>query len=104
MVVGIVVYLLHFSRPFWHARHYVGFVDSADGLQRRLEDHARGQGARIVAAARAVGITFVLARVWPDGDRGFERRIKRRKMTPRYCPICRAKARRQQDVASEVEA
>jgi hypothetical protein len=38
------------------------------------------------------GIGFVLARTW-QGDRFLERTLKRRRMAPRYCPICRQQRR-----------
>ncbi len=37
-----VVYLLHFSRPYQHARHYTGWTED---LLDRLDHHARGHGA-----------------------------------------------------------
>jgi hypothetical protein len=39
------------------------------------------------------GIGFVLARTW-HGDRFLERTLKRHRMAPRYCPICRAERHR----------
>jgi hypothetical protein len=54
----------------------------------------RGRGAALTRAFYERGITFELAVVWP-GSRNYERRIKRRKMGWRMCPICRA-ARRQE--------
>lgn len=79
------VYLLHFEPPYKHARHYTGY---AADIAPRIEAHAHGQGARLTAVAVEAGCTLVLARVWPDGDRSLERRIKRRKEAPRLCPIC----------------
>jgi predicted GIY-YIG superfamily endonuclease len=82
------VYLLHFDRPYRHARHYVGWASDLDG---RLEHHRKGTGARLMAVIAAAGIGFVLARTWP-GDRTLERRIKNRHETPRLCPVCRGEA------------
>jgi hypothetical protein len=53
------VYLLHFERPYKHARHYLGF---AEDLQRRLELHHAGRGARLVQVVVAAGIGFQLVR------------------------------------------
>jgi hypothetical protein len=39
-------------------------------------------------AITLAGITWKVARVWNDGDRALERRLKRRKSGPRLCPIC----------------
>jgi len=93
----LAVYLLHFDRPVapgFPCRHYLGFADGgAEAVERRVERHKRGNGARLVAVARERGIGFVVARIWPDGDRNFERRLKRQKSGPKLCPICRAAAR-----------
>ena len=81
------VYLLHFATPFRHARHYTGF---AFNLEQRLDQHAKGQGARLTQVILEAGIGFELARTWP-GTRKDERRIKNQKCAPRLCPICKAK-------------
>lgn len=85
------VYLLHFSRPFGHAKHYLGH---AVNLERRLEEHARGRGANLVRHALAAGIKFKLARTWEGVDRYEERRLKNRGGKARMCPLCRARRRR----------
>jgi hypothetical protein len=36
-----ITYLLHFSRPYHHARHYLG---SSANLGARIAAHARGRG------------------------------------------------------------
>lgn len=69
----MTVYLLHLSAPLAHARHYVGFARDVD---RRLAHHKNGTGARMLAVAVERGIGFELARVWPEADRTFERRLK----------------------------
>ena len=65
-------YLLHFSEPYQHARHYSG---SAADLQARLAEHEAGRGSRLLAVAKAAGITWTLARTWPGG-RTRERQLK----------------------------
>jgi predicted GIY-YIG superfamily endonuclease len=77
-------YLLHFSKAYKHARHYLG---SADDLLARLDQHNAGHGARLTQVVREAGIDLILARTWP-GDRSFERRLKRQHNSPRLCPIC----------------
>lgn len=92
-----MVYLLHFDRPYCHARHYVGFVDGGPAaLAKRLDKHRRGDGARLLEVITEAGIGFTLARTWPDGDRTFERRLKNRHNAPRLCPCCRAACRHTQ--------
>lgn len=83
--VGIV-YLLHFSRPYYHARHYMGFTLN---LHRRLVTHRRGAGSPLVAAVIDVGIELFLARTWSHATRALEKRGKRYGATARFCPICR---------------
>jgi predicted GIY-YIG superfamily endonuclease len=85
-----VVYLLHFDRPYRHARHYMG---TAQHLDERLARHRSRQGARLMEVVTAAGISFVLARTW-EGSRELERRLKKRKEGPRLCPICTAACRR----------
>ncbi len=80
------VYLLHFDEPYRHARHYLGY---ARDLERRLGEHRAGRGARLIEVITNVGIGFVVARTW-EGDRGLEGALKKRKASPRLCPICRA--------------
>jgi len=91
-----MVYLLHFARPLGdpsnprgQAQHYLG---SADDLEARLERHRQGNGAAIMRAALAAGITWEVARTW-DGGRDLERKLKRQHNSPRLCPICNNSAR-----------
>jgi predicted GIY-YIG superfamily endonuclease len=78
------VYLLHFDRPYRHAKHYTGW---AVDLAARLARHERGDGARLLAVVHAAGIGWQLARTWPGG-RTRERQIKRQGGASRYCPLC----------------
>ncbi len=87
-----MIYLLHFSTPFKHAKHYVGFVESPEMLQARMGKHRRGSGAKLMRAVSNAGIDFLVARVWPNGDRNAERKIKKRKETPALCPVCNINA------------
>ena len=88
------VYLIHFSEPIAHARHYLG---SAKSLNRRLKQHWKGAGARLMGVVRDRGIGWSVARVWPARDarsaRLIERRLKRQHGSVKLCPICRAAAR-----------
>lgn len=87
-----VVYLLHFSEPYEHARHYIGFTTD---LAKRLEEHQRGRsGAKLTEAAAAAGVRFQVVRTWA-GDRNLERRLKKRRSAVRFCPVCAAEHGRQ---------
>ncbi|MGH8472396.1 MAG: endonuclease [Gammaproteobacteria bacterium] len=82
-----IIYLARFQQPYRHARHYLG---STEDLGRRLEEHRGGRGARLMEVIQAHGIGSLLARTW-RGSRILERFLKRRKGTPRLCPICRGR-------------
>jgi len=82
-----MVYLLHFSEKVAdHAQHYIGYSDI--GIERRLERHLNGNGSRLVRAAVQLGIEVKVARLWPNGDRKFERKLKNRKKARCLCPLC----------------
>lgn len=89
-----MVYLLHFSSPYRHARHYVGYASGEEEFARRLREHRAGSGARLMQVVKEAGITFEVARVWPDAGRDFERYLKtRHKRVRALCPLCRAEGR-----------
>jgi hypothetical protein len=48
-----VIYMLHFHRPYKHAMHYVGWTED---LLDRLDRHAKGTGARLIAVIWDAGI------------------------------------------------
>lgn len=82
----MAVYLIHFERPFKHAKHYTGY---ADDVPKRLERHRSGAGARLLRAVQAAGIGWEVAQVWPDGDKTFERKLKKQGGASRHCPVCK---------------
>jgi predicted GIY-YIG superfamily endonuclease len=79
-----MIYLLHISPPYKHARHYIGF---ANDVTARIAEHRAGTGARLPQVAVEAGSKLVLVRTWPGG-RNEERRLKNRKNAPKLCPIC----------------
>lgn len=79
------VYLLHFERRYEHAGHYTGW---AKNIEMRLDEHNRGQGARLTAVVKAAGIGWTVAKTWPGASRTFERQLKNRGGAAKYCPIC----------------
>lgn len=82
-----MVYLIHFSTHFHHAQHYIGFVEKGN-LKRRMTHHRNGSGANLMKHVSNAGIDWQVARTWKDGDRDFERRLKKCKKPFRFCPIC----------------
>jgi predicted GIY-YIG superfamily endonuclease len=87
------IYLLHFDRPFGHARHYLGWTTC---LENRLAEHGKAHGSALMRAVATAGIGWRVAATWP-GDRYRERQLKARGHT-RKCPICRAEANGQTDL------
>lgn len=78
-------YLLHFDGNIHGAQHYLGWSVHID---RRIRQHLRGDGARLVRQALNAGIAVELVRIWITADRRQEYDLKRK--TPKsYCPICR---------------
>lgn len=80
----MAVYLLHFDRPYKHAKHYLGFARDVPAMHARIDKHyaaspGDGKGHRLMQVVRAAGISFTLARVWPDGTRADERSVDRNK-------------------------
>jgi predicted GIY-YIG superfamily endonuclease len=56
-------------------------------VEARLEEHRKGQGARLLQVINDAGIGWWLVRTWM-GDRKPERRLKKWKKSPRLCPVC----------------
>ena len=93
-------YLLHFDRPFGHAKHYLGWAKNLDG---RLWHHRKGTGANLLKHVRAAGIDWSLARTWA-GDRNLERKLKNRGGASRLCPVCLAAQRAKAVAVMEARA
>ncbi len=81
---GGVVYLVHFTEPYRHARHYTGWTVDLDA---RRAEHRGGRGARLLQVSAQAGIGWRLARTW-EGSRARERQLKRQGGASRRCPIC----------------
>lgn len=86
--VGVkgTIYLLHLDPAYKHARHYLGWT--AGDVEDRVFTHVAGRGSPLVRAAVQAGSLVVVARTWDDSDRFEERRMKKTKNVPNYCPIC----------------
>lgn len=87
-------YLLHFNRPFGHARHYLGITQN---LAWRLRRHSKGTGAVLLRHVKAAGIRWQVSREWFEEDkpegltwREFELRLKARGGHAKLCPKCKA--------------
>lgn len=93
--VGVVgsVYIIHFDRAFHHARHYVGWAQD-NNVEERMLKHMNGQGSSLLRAVNGENIPWLIARVWHNADRNFERWLKNQKRTAMFCPHCTDKPRR----------
>jgi predicted GIY-YIG superfamily endonuclease len=87
-----IIHLIHFDEPIGNrskprgmAQHYIGY---ALALIERLQEHARGDGARIMAAVVSYGISWKVVRTW-KGGRKEERKLKNRKKARKICPLCK---------------
>jgi len=84
----VTIYLYHFSEPFGHASHYLG---SAEDYEQRAAKHLSGQGASLLKAVRAAGISWELARQWNSVPRFHEARLHKMKANKGLCPTCSGK-------------
>lgn len=82
-----MVYLIHFSSKLSHAAHYLG---STSNLKRRIARHRANDGAKLLRALNLAGIEWDVVRVW-KGGRDLERKMKRHKNSPSFCPVCNPK-------------
>lgn len=80
------IYLIHFERPYRHARHYLGW---AAHLTARIAHHRNGSGARLLQVVGEAGIDWDVVRTW-RGTRVDEARLKSHKNNVRMCPVCAA--------------
>jgi len=85
------IYLLHFSAPFSHACHYLGW--GRGDAAKRIAAHVAGRGSALTRAVTAAGISLKLVRTW-KGTRSDERALKNRKNAKGLCPICKVEYNR----------
>ena len=94
------LYLLHFSQPLRHARHYLG--QTSRGVETRVVEHRSGaHGARLCRQAVVAGIELRLVRVWKGTPRCEEQRLKNRGGFKTLCPVCRGEAAEDFDLTQE---
>jgi len=95
-----VCYLVCFSEPYTartgqqkkQARHYLGWTVNLD---KRIQLHRANQGARLLAVINAAGIGWAVVRIWDNGSRALELKLKSRHRHADLCPVCQE--RRQQE-------
>ena len=90
-----MVYLIHFETKYRNkCQHYLGWVETKGRLNRRMQKHMCGTGAVLLRYVTAAGISWTLVRVWKDGDKNFERKLKNHKKARIHCPICNPKKKK----------
>lgn len=67
-----------------HALHYIGWTADHD---RRLAEHSAGRGSSFMAEVERREIPWRVVKMW-EGSRTDERKIKNRKESTRFCPVC----------------
>jgi len=78
------VYLIHFERPYKHARHYLGWTVD---IEQRLKSHATGNGARLMEVVTKAGIPWHVSRTWQGGPE-LEQALKTWNNGSRHCFSC----------------
>lgn len=86
------LYILHFTEPIGHMRHYTGYT-SREILADRLHEHitSRTKGGRLVRVAIRLGIGVRLGWTsWCSKKFGRKReaRIKAKRRAPKLCNVC----------------
>lgn len=85
------VYVLHFDKPYKHAKHYTGI---AKNVEKRIKLHRSGRGARLTQVLKEnnIGFRYNVIAEYPTFSeaKSEEKRLKTRIKKPqRYCPICK---------------
>lgn len=88
-----MIYLLHSDTPIGgvgskSASHYLGYCNEGN-LWTRMKLHATDTSrVAIISAFHKMGATLYLVRVWPDGGRALERKLKTMNHYKLRCPVC----------------
>lgn len=91
----ITIYLLHFTKPVNRAWHYCGSTPTRR-FQRRMVEHATGQGAALTRLAGVLGVPWYIVRTWQTDNRELEKQLKREKNLKRHCLFCSTNVANQQ--------
>jgi hypothetical protein len=82
-----MVYLLHFSRGYKHARHFVGATDRVDDARQLAAGVVPTIDHPLLNAARLSGITFSVAQTWP-GDEAVAAKLRAAGNHTKLCRAC----------------
>ena len=87
-LIGVTgVYLIHFSRPLGHAKHYLGM---AEDIASRLERHWKGKGAKLMRAVKKAKIDWRAVASWPTESIAAAEKLERslKGNNTRNCTVC----------------
>lgn len=85
------LYVLHFDKPYKHAKHYTGI---AKNVLKRIALHKNGTGARLTQVLKENEISFRynIIKEFPNFSEAhaYEKYLKTKIKKPQnYCPICK---------------
>jgi len=89
------LYLLHFSTPYRHARHYLGYAVGTGRGRAYAKAQAAGAalGAHeLVQATQWAGIEIIVADVLVGAGRSEQRAMRASHNLARHCPVCASAA------------
>ena len=88
------VYLIGIDPPYNGKHHYIGFTNR-EHPAIRLSEHIRGKGGKFTSRVVRAGHTLRPIMHWsgPEATLLFERYLKDRQDTKRWCPHCRLNSR-----------
>jgi hypothetical protein len=89
-----MLYLIHLEKKLGdRVQHYLGYVEKPGNLGKRLKEHRKGIGSKLLKACNEQGIGYKVVAIF-KGDRSEERRLKKLKTNfSCYCPECQKIAR-----------
>ena len=79
-----------YTRVSTDAQERDGTSHQLHPLAHARDAHALPRGATLPRVMFDAGIPFEVARVWPEGDKALERRLKNWNKPAALCPTCRA--------------
>ena len=85
------VYVIHFDKPYKHAKHYTGI---AINVEKRMKEHRGGYGSRLMQVLKEnnIGFRYNIIAEYPSFSDAHaeEKRLKTKVKQPKkYCPICK---------------
>jgi len=85
------VYVIHFDKSYRHAKHYTGI---AINVEKRMKEHAMGNGARLMQVLKEqdIGFQYAIVSEWDNFSLAHaeEKRLKTKVKQPKkYCPFCK---------------